>query len=128
VGVTVGATRGVCLLFGHLHQVITRCGFRETPYSAGNLNYVKLFQRMDLPLLRQVIRQRIQDGRLPRTPLIELGHGLGIRQACDACGSIIAKNQRMTVRISADDWRTLRLHDDCFQIWDTERPLDVRVR
>ena len=82
---------------------------------------MKLFQRMDPTLLRELIRQRIQDGRLPRTPLIELGHGQGIGQACDACGSIIAQNQRMTVRMSADDWRTLRLHDDCFQMWDIEK-------
>ena len=77
-------------------------------------------------LLRDVIRQRIQDGRLPRTLLIELGHGQGIGQACDACGSIIAHNQRMTVRMSADDWRTLRFHDDCFQMWDTEKHTNGR--
>ena len=87
---------------------------------------MKLFQRMDPTLLRELIRQRIQDGRLPRTPLIELGHGQGIGQACDACGSIIAQNQRMTVRMSADDWRTLRFHDDCFQMWDTEKHTNGR--
>ena len=87
---------------------------------------MKLFQRMDPSLLREVIRQRIQDGRLPRTPLIELGHGRGVGQACDACGSIIEKKQRMTVRMSADDWRTLRFHDECFQIWDMERDTNGR--
>jgi len=76
---------------------------------------------MDPTLLRDVIRQRLNDGRLPRTPLIELGHGQGIGQACAACGSIIAMNHRMTVRMSAEDWRTLRLHDNCFRMWDTEK-------
>jgi hypothetical protein len=76
---------------------------------------------MEPTLLREVIRQRIHAGRLPRTHLIELGHGQGIGQACDACGSRIAKNQRMTVRMSAEDWRTLRFHDECFQIGDTQR-------
>jgi hypothetical protein len=84
-------------------------------------DYVKLFQGMDPTLLRDVIRQLLNDVRLPRTPLIELGHGQGIGQACDACGSIIAMNHRMTVRMSAEDWRTLRLHDVCFQMWDTEK-------
>jgi hypothetical protein len=81
---------------------------------------------MDATLLRDLIRQRIHDGRLPRTLLIELGHGHGIGTACDGCGSIIVWNQRMTVRMNADDWRTIRLHHDCFQIWDIERAVDVR--
>ena len=75
---------------------------------------------MDPNVLRDLIRQRIHDGRLPRTPLIELGHGYGIGKNCDGCGSIIELNQTMTVRMSGDDWRTVRLHDDCFQIWNTE--------
>jgi hypothetical protein len=28
------------------------------------------------------------------------------------------------VRITTNDWRTLRLHEDCFQIWDEERNKD----
>jgi len=81
---------------------------------------------MDPTFLRDLIRQRIHDGRLPRTPLIELGHGHGIGKACDGCGSAIAKNQRMTVRMSADDWRTLRFHVDCIQISDTEKHTNGR--
>ena len=76
---------------------------------------------MNDDVLRLLIRQRLHDGRLPRNRVIELGHGSGIGQACDACGAAIEPDQRMTVRISADDWRTLRFHDDCFQIWDAER-------
>jgi hypothetical protein len=87
---------------------------------------VMLLLGMEPTLLQEVIRQRIYDGRLPRNHLIELGHGQGIGQACDACGSIIARTQRMTVRMSADDWRTLRLHDACFQIWATEKHTNGR--
>ena len=76
---------------------------------------------MDLIVLRDLIRQRIHDGRLPRVELIELGHGYGAGQDCDACGSIIGWNQKMTVRISKHDWRTVRLHEDCFQVWEAER-------
>lgn len=32
----------------------------------------------------------------------------------------------MTVRICAEGWRTIRLHDERFQIWDHERPLAER--
>jgi hypothetical protein len=27
----------------------------------------------------------------------------------------------MTIRIDAEDWRELRFHDQCFEIWDDER-------
>jgi len=104
---------------------------------------------MDATLLRDLIRQRIHDGRLPRTLLIELGHGHGIGTACDGCGSIIVWNQRMTVRMNADDWRRIRLwrnqmefepefrsdgeipelhkyhlHPRCFMAWECERQQD----
>ena len=72
-------------------------------------------------VLRMLIRQRLHDGRLPRNKVIELGCGSGVGQECDGCGASIDPDQRMTVGISADDWRTLRLHDDCFQIWELER-------
>ncbi len=76
---------------------------------------------METDLLHLVIRHRIEEGRLPRGHLIELGHGHGIGQICDGCGDAVAWNQRMTVRICRDDWRTVRLHEGCFQIWEAER-------
>ena len=77
-------------------------------------------------VVRLLIRQRINDGRLPRHRVIELVYGSGVGQQCDACGGFIESDQRMTVRICAEDWRTIRLHDDCFQIWDAERSLGER--
>jgi hypothetical protein len=76
---------------------------------------------MNDDVTRLLIRQRLHDGRLPRARVIELGYGSGIGQECDGCGAPIEPDQRMTVRMSADDWRTLRLHGQCFQIWDAER-------
>jgi hypothetical protein len=78
---------------------------------------------MDAGVRRQLIKQRIQQGSLPRDQLIELGHGLGVGLACDGCGETIASDERMTVRIASSDWGTMRLHDECFQIWDIERRL-----
>ena len=109
-----------------LHQVIARSPPRGKHYFVAKRDCVKLFQSMDETLLRDLIRQRLNDGRLPRTLLIELGHGHGIGKTCDGCGSTIAWSERMTVRISADDWRTLRLHEDCFEVWDTEKHTDGR--
>jgi len=78
---------------------------------------------MDADALRQLIRQRIQDGRLPRDDTLELAHGHGIGQVCDGCGAEIARDQSMTVRIDRTNYRTIRLHDECFRIWDAERLL-----
>jgi hypothetical protein len=102
------------------YRVITYATYREKHYSIGETDHAMLACSMDPNVVRDLIRQRILDGRLPRTPLIELGYGHGIRKICDGCGAIIEMNQTMTVRMSGDDWRTVRLHDDCFQIWDTE--------
>jgi hypothetical protein len=42
-------------------------------------------------------------------------------QDCDGCGEMIATDQQITVRMCSDDWRTIRLLDEGFQIWDEER-------
>jgi len=78
---------------------------------------------MEADLIRQRIQQQLQDGRLPRGDSIELGRGQGIGQRCAGCGETITELQRMTVRICTADARTLRLHDECFRVWDTERNL-----
>jgi len=76
---------------------------------------------MDAEVVRHLIRRRLEDGRLPRNPAAELAYGQGIGQECDGCGVIILTDQQMTVRICAGDWRTIRLHDDCFSTWENER-------
>ena len=76
---------------------------------------------MDTEVVRRVIRQRLEEGRLPHGQMMELGSGQGIGQLCDGCGESITWRQRMTVRICRDDWRAVRLHGDCFEIWETER-------
>jgi hypothetical protein len=71
-------------------------------------------------VVRRRIRHGIDDGRLPRKRTIELWHGPGFGQTCDACGATIAIADRM-ILICADEWRTIRFHDDCFQVWNVER-------
>jgi hypothetical protein len=45
----------------------------------------------------------------------------GSGQRCDGCGFTISRYQLMTVRIDAHDWREMRFHQECFEIWDDER-------
>ena len=69
--------------------------------------------------VRQLIRQRIQDGRLPREGSIAWWHGAGFGRPCDGCGMPIVTGNMMGL-MRADDWRSIRFHEDCFRVWDTE--------
>jgi hypothetical protein len=90
-------------------------------YASRSLWHRRVRSTMDANLRHQLIRHRIREGILPRDHLIELGHGPGFGHACAGCGEIIETNHKMTVRMCSDDWGTIRLHDECFQIWDVER-------
>jgi hypothetical protein len=79
---------------------------------------------MDSDVVRQRIRQRLQDGRLSHDGMIELAHGQGIDQRCHGCGEKITGEQRMTVPLCSADQKPVRLHDECFQIWNAERNHD----
>jgi hypothetical protein len=84
-------------------------------------HYVNLFMLIDADGARQLIRQRIQTGHLPRGGrTIEVWRGPGFEQTCDGCGRTITHAHTMRL-ICADDWRAVRLHDDCFLLWEDER-------
>ena len=70
--------------------------------------------------LRQLIRQRLQAGLLPRDHTIELWHGPGLGQTCDGCSRTITPADRLSL-VCADDWKVMRLHEGCFVVWDEER-------
>ena len=81
---------------------------------------------MDPQVTRQLIRLRLQDGRLPHDRAVELAFGPGSGQVCDGCGAAITMYQMMTLRLDAEDWSEIRFHDECFQIWDDERLKDAQ--
>jgi len=72
-------------------------------------------------LIRQLIQRRLWDGRLPHKPSVELWCGPGTRHTCNGCGTPILPHDTMTVRIGVEDSREIRLHQQCFEIWDEER-------
>ena len=71
-------------------------------------------------VVRQRIRDRIQSGSLPRDRTIELWHAFGFGQTCDGCGVAITTTEWMCL-MCADDWRAIRLHEDCLALWEDER-------
>ena len=76
-----------------------------------------------LHLLALRIREKLQDGRLPRdsNPRAR-GSSRGDGAICDACGVTITADQvMMEVGPLTGEKRSLCLHADCFQLWNVER-------
>ena len=71
-------------------------------------------------LVRCQIRERLSDGRLPRDYTIELWRMQGSGETCDACGDPIAATDLMCLLCSVD-WRAIRVHECCLELWDDER-------
>jgi len=74
---------------------------------------------MTTDLVRQQIRQRLRDGRLPRDHAIELWRGHDVGQTCDACGDAIAATDLVCL-MCADEWRAIHVHECCLELWDDE--------
>jgi hypothetical protein len=79
---------------------------------------------MDSQVTRQLIRLRLQDGRLPHDCAVELSFVPDSGQVCDGCGAAITTQQTMTLRLDTEDRSEMRFHDECFHIWDDERLKD----
>jgi hypothetical protein len=81
--------------------------------------------------LRKTIRQRLQDGTLPRVKPSATWGGPGAGRACSACGRTIS-NDEMEFEVEFALWepasRVLRsesqmlyLHATCFAAWELEQ-------
>ena len=69
-------------------------------------------------LVRRLVQVRLEDGRLPRGPVSDVVEAaLADPQVCDGCGVLIVKNGKAVSAIVVEDWRTLRLHRECFDAW-----------
>lgn len=78
---------------------------------------------MDVEAIRLLIRQKLQDGRLPHDRATRFWARPGAEQMCDACESPIAKDQ-MAVEgfaLRIGDSKPLQVHAGCYQVWDAER-------
>jgi len=77
---------------------------------------------MDAATLRAMIRGKLRDGRLPndRVPKVWGGHSNGER-ACDACGSVVVRDQWLMEVAPVAGGPPLQLHFRCFAVWEKER-------
>ena len=75
---------------------------------------------MDSELLRIVIRDKLANGVLPHDSIPRVWGGPGQGERCDGCEEIVAKPQMLMEGISEDS-HGIRMHVQCFYIWDNER-------
>lgn len=73
--------------------------------------------------IRLLIRQKLQDGRLPLNSMPRFWGGPADGEVCDACDEPITKQQLVMEGIAAtpSDKKPIQFHVRCFQMWDAER-------
>lgn len=77
---------------------------------------------MDTEAIRLLIRQKLQDGRLPVDHIPRVWGGPSALEMCDACELPIEQDEFVMEGISLSGGRKpLQLHVACFGIWDVER-------
>jgi hypothetical protein len=78
---------------------------------------------METAALRIIIRQKLQDGRLPYDGMPRFWGGLADGEMCDACDALIGKEQLVMEGIAStfSNKKAIQLHVRCFHIWDHER-------
>jgi hypothetical protein len=76
---------------------------------------------MDADALRLLIREKLQDGRLPCDECSKVLGGPANGETCDACTDIVAKPALVMECIGEHYIRAHFFHVICFYIWDSER-------
>ena len=82
---------------------------------------------MDPAGVRRLIRLKLHDGRLPRTPAVDLWLFPSRGYTCDGCGEPIVANRQSIWSVASvwgvatREWFPIYFHEDCLQIWDAER-------
>lgn len=79
---------------------------------------------MDAQALLLLIRQKLQDGRLPRKNTTRAESYPSNGERCNACDTLIAEDQlvkEITLATGRGARGAIPFHVVCFQLWDVER-------
>jgi len=76
---------------------------------------------MKIEALRLLIREKLEDGRLPHERISRVQSCPADGEKCDACESRITKAQFGVTGITLAGRGSIQLHVQCFQLWDDER-------
>ena len=78
---------------------------------------------MEADAIRILIRQKLNDGRLPYDSMPRFWGGPGDEERCDACDLPINKGQLVMEGIASQisNKKPVQFHVICFQLWDHAR-------
>ena len=77
--------------------------------------------------LRNLIRQKLADGRLPQNSIPRVWGGPSNGETCDGCDEKIGAHQFVMEGVSIDlTKRALQFHVECLHMWDSERTVPGR--
>jgi hypothetical protein len=82
---------------------------------------------MSAASVRQLLRDKIADGRLPRNPAGAVSATNGTGQTCDACSTPVSHGEVLH-KISLAGFKQIRFHATCFATWRDERENMSSVR
>ena len=85
---------------------------------------------VNTPALRLLIRQKLADGRLPRSGVAKVWGGPGDGQQCQGCDEVIAQSDFVMegpVLCGGRSARDVQFHVLCFHVWDDERSAVAQV-
>jgi hypothetical protein len=73
--------------------------------------------------IRLIVRQKLQDGRLPYNSMPRFWGGPADGETCDVCDMAITKQQLVMEGIAStlSDKKPFQFHATCFHVWDAER-------
>ena len=75
--------------------------------------------------IRQIVRQKLADRRLPHNSIPRVWGGPANGESCQACEEVISQSEFIIEGIS-ENGRGIQLHVECFYIWDSERTPEWR--
>jgi hypothetical protein len=73
---------------------------------------------MKVEALRLLIREKLQDGRLPHERISRVQSFPADGEKCDACEKLITVAEFVVTGITLAGWGSIQLHVQCFQLWD----------
>jgi hypothetical protein len=76
---------------------------------------------MDTEAIRDLIRQKLHDGRLPRGSTPRAFGRPGNWQKCAACDKTMHKALPMMEVYPLTNEKVVRYHGDCYTLWNEER-------
>jgi hypothetical protein len=78
---------------------------------------------MEVEALRLLIRNKLNDGRLPYNSMPRFWGGAGAGEQCDVCDTCITKEQLVMEGIAStlSNKKPVQFHVKCFYAWDAER-------